>query len=97
MRLFVSRAEGGLAPDIIGVVANQDWMKKNYDLLEKFSVGTAQAAQFIRKNPRKAAEIDTSYIDGMNVADASRDSSLCTGIHAFRFVPLRAWSAPATT
>ncbi len=57
----VSRGEDGLVSDIIGVVANEDWMKKNYDLLEKFSVGIAEAAQFIRKNPRKAAEIDTRY------------------------------------
>jgi len=69
--VVLSRAEGGLAPDIIGIVANQDWMKQNYDLLEKFSIALAQAAQFIRKNPRKAAEIDTSYIDGLNVEDAT--------------------------
>jgi ABC-type nitrate/sulfonate/bicarbonate transport system substrate-binding protein len=69
--VVLSRAEGGLAPDIIGIVANQDWMKQNYDLLEKFSVALAQAAQFIRKNPGKAAEIDTSYIDGLNIEDAT--------------------------
>jgi ABC-type nitrate/sulfonate/bicarbonate transport system substrate-binding protein len=67
----VSRGEDGLVSDIIGVVANEDWMKKNYDLLEKFSVGIAEAAQFIRQNPRKAAEIDTRFIDGLNVADAA--------------------------
>ena len=68
--VIVSRSEEGLVSDVIGVVANQDWIKKNYDLLEKFSIGTAQAAQFIRQNPQKAAEIDARYIDGMNVADA---------------------------
>lgn len=68
--VIVSRAEEGLVSDVIGVVANQDWLKSNYDLLEKFSIGVAQAAQFIRQNPRKAAEIDTRYIDGMNVEDA---------------------------
>lgn len=68
--VVVSRSEEGLVSDVIGVVANQDWIKSNYDLLEKFSVGVAQAAQFIRQNPRKAAEIDTRYIDGMNVDDA---------------------------
>lgn len=68
--VIASRSEEGLVSDVIGVVANQDWIKNNYDLLEKFSVGVAQAAQFIRQNPRKAAEIDTRYIDGMNVEDA---------------------------
>jgi NitT/TauT family transport system substrate-binding protein/sulfonate transport system substrate-binding protein len=68
--VIVSRSEEGLVSDVIGVVANQDWIKSNYDLLEKFSVGVAQAAQFIRQNPRKAAEIDARYIDGMNVDDA---------------------------
>jgi ABC-type nitrate/sulfonate/bicarbonate transport system substrate-binding protein len=68
--VIVSRSEEGLVSDVIGVVANQDWIKNNYDLLEKFSVGVAQAAQFIRQNPRKAAEIDARYIDGMNVDDA---------------------------
>jgi NitT/TauT family transport system substrate-binding protein len=68
--VIVSRAEEGLVSDVIGVVAHQDWISKNYDLLEKFSIGIAQAAQFIRQNPRKAAEIDARYIDGMNVEDA---------------------------
>lgn len=68
--VIVSRSEEGLVSDVIGVVANQEWIKSNYDLLEKFSVGVAQAAQFIRQNPRKAAEIDARYIDGMNVDDA---------------------------
>jgi ABC-type nitrate/sulfonate/bicarbonate transport system substrate-binding protein len=68
--VIVSRSEEGLVSDVIGVVANQDWVKSNYDLLEKFSIGIAQAAQFIRQNPRKAAEIDARYIDGMNVEDA---------------------------
>jgi NitT/TauT family transport system substrate-binding protein len=68
--VIVSRSEEGLVSDVIGVVANQDWMKSNYDLLEKFSLGLAQAAQFIRQHPREAAEIDARYIDGMNVDDA---------------------------
>jgi len=68
--VIMSRSEEGLVSDVIGVVANQDWIKNNYDLLEKFSVGVVQAAQFIRQNPRKAAEIDTRYIDGMNIEDA---------------------------
>lgn len=67
----VSRGEAGLVSDLIGVVANEDYIKKNQDLLEKFSTGIAQATQFIRKNPKQAAEIDTRYLDGVNVADAT--------------------------
>jgi ABC-type nitrate/sulfonate/bicarbonate transport system substrate-binding protein len=68
--VIISRSEEGLVSDVIGVVANQDWIKSNYDLLEKFSIGLAQAAQFIRQHPREAAEIDARYIDGMNIDDA---------------------------
>ena len=66
----VSRGEAGLVSDVIGVVAHESWIAKNYDLLEKFSIGIAEAAQAIRKNPKQAAEIATRYIDGLNVADA---------------------------
>jgi ABC-type nitrate/sulfonate/bicarbonate transport system substrate-binding protein len=67
----VSRGDAGLVSDLIGVVAHEDYIKKNQDLLEKFSIGIAQATQFIRKNPKEAAEIDTRYLDGVNVADAA--------------------------
>jgi NitT/TauT family transport system substrate-binding protein len=69
--VVVSRSEPGLVTDIIGVVAHQDWISKNYDLLERFSLGIAQAAQFIRQDPKAAAEIDTRYLDGLDVADAT--------------------------
>lgn len=68
--VVVSRGEASLVTDIIGVVAHENWIGKNYDLLEKFSVGIAQAAQFIRQNPKGAAEINTRYLDGLNVDDA---------------------------
>jgi ABC-type nitrate/sulfonate/bicarbonate transport system substrate-binding protein len=67
---IVSRGEPGLVTDVIGVVANEEWIKKNYDLLEKFSIGIAQAAQFIRRDPKMTADIDTRYLDGLNVVDA---------------------------
>lgn len=90
---IVSRGEPGLVPDVIGVVANEEWIKKNYDLLEKFSIGIAQAAQFIRHDPKAAADIDTRYLDGLNVADATEGLtylrwdpriSLCTDIGVMR-------------
>lgn len=67
----VSRSEAGLVTDVIGVVANEAWISKNYDLLEQFCIGIAQAAQFIRQDPKAAADIDTRYLDGLNVADAT--------------------------
>ena len=48
----VSRGEASLVTDIIGVVAHESWIGKNYDLIEKFSIGIAQAAQFIRQDPK---------------------------------------------
>jgi hypothetical protein len=69
--VVVSRGEPGLVNDVIGVVAQEDWIKKNEDLIEKFSIGIAEAAQFIRKNSKEAAEIDTRYLDGLDLADAT--------------------------
>lgn len=69
--VIISRGDASLVTDLIGVVAHEDWIKSNYDLLEKFSIGIAQAAQFIRKNPKEAADIDTRYLDGINVDDAT--------------------------
>ena len=69
--VIISRGEASLVSDIIGAVAKEDWIKKNYDMLEKFAVGIAEAAQFIRKNPKQAAEIATRFLDGLNIEDAS--------------------------
>ena len=40
--VVVSRGEASLVADIIGVVAHENWIGKNYDLLEKFSLGIAR-------------------------------------------------------
>lgn len=68
--VIMTRGEEGLMSDVIGVVANESWIAKNYDLIEKFSIGIAQAAQFVRQDPAHAGEIATRFIDGLNVADA---------------------------
>ena len=67
----VSRGEAGLIADAIGAVAQEDWIKKNYDFVEKFSTGLMEAAAFVRHNPRESAEIATRYLDGLNVADGT--------------------------
>jgi ABC-type nitrate/sulfonate/bicarbonate transport system substrate-binding protein len=69
--VVVSRGDAGLVTDVIGVVANEDWAKKNYDLIEKFAMGIAEATLFVRQHPREAAEIATRFLDGLNVADAT--------------------------
>jgi ABC-type nitrate/sulfonate/bicarbonate transport system substrate-binding protein len=69
--VVVSRGEESLVADAIGAVAHEDWIKKNYDFVEKFSLGLIEAAQFVRKNPKDAAQIATRYLDGLNVADAT--------------------------
>jgi NitT/TauT family transport system substrate-binding protein/sulfonate transport system substrate-binding protein len=69
--VVVSRGEAGLIADAIGAVAHEDWIKKNYDFVEKFSLGLMEAAAFVRKNPKESAEIATRYLDGLNVADGT--------------------------
>jgi ABC-type nitrate/sulfonate/bicarbonate transport system substrate-binding protein len=69
--VVVSRGEAGIVADAIGAVAHEDWIKKNYDFVEKFSLGLIEAAAFVRKNPKEAAEIATRYLDGLNVRDAT--------------------------
>ncbi len=70
--VVVSRGEAGLISDIIGVVVNEDWIKKNYDLIEKFAAGIAEATLFTRQHPKEAAEIATRYLDGLNVGGRDR-------------------------
>lgn len=61
----VSRGEAGLVADVVGVIANENWIKDNQALIEPFLAGLAQAAQFIRQNPAEAADIVTRYLDGL--------------------------------
>ena len=69
--VIVSRGAEGLVADTIGAVAHEDWIKKNYDFIEKFATGLAEATLFVRKNPKDSAEIATRFLDGLNVADGS--------------------------
>ena len=66
----MSRGEAGLISDNVGVVVNEDWLKKNPALAEKFATGIAAAAQFVREHPVETAEIVGRYLDGLNQADA---------------------------
>lgn len=66
----VSRGESGLVTDLIGAAANEKWIEANKDLIERFVLGIAEGAQFVRKNSKQAAEIAARFLQGLNVADA---------------------------
>ena len=67
--VVVSRGEEGLVTDVIGAVANEDWITKNYDFVEKFATGISEANAFVRQHPKESVDIATRYLDGLNVAD----------------------------
>jgi NitT/TauT family transport system substrate-binding protein/sulfonate transport system substrate-binding protein len=56
--------------DVVGVVADEKYIGEHLDLLEQFALGLAEAAKTVRQNPQHAAEVDTYYLDGLNVEDA---------------------------
>ena len=68
---IVSRGEEGLLSDNVGIVVREDYLKANAATVEKFAVGIAMAAKFIRENPKETAEIDARYLDGLNLTDAT--------------------------
>lgn len=68
---IVSRGEEGLMSDNVGVVVREDYLKANPGTVEKFAIGIATAAKFIRENPKETAEIDARYLDGLNLTDAA--------------------------
>lgn len=67
----VSRAASGYVADVIGVLANEDFIAANPEMLELFALGMLDATQFVRQNPEEAAQIATYYLDGLNPEDAS--------------------------
>ncbi|WP_164730659.1 ABC transporter substrate-binding protein [Pelagibacterium montanilacus] len=71
----VSRGAAGFVADVIGVLANEDYIAENQDMLELFALGMMEATQFVRENPDQAAEIATYYLDGLNLDDASEGIS----------------------
>jgi sulfonate transport system substrate-binding protein len=59
---------GGSYISFIGYqVATRDWVGKNADTVTKYLTARAQADQWMRQNPDKAAEIATRYLSGMKV------------------------------
>ena len=66
----MSRGESGLISDNVGIVGKEDWIRAHPDIIEKFAIGLAMAAKFVRENPQEAAEIVARTLDGLNVGDA---------------------------
>lgn len=68
--VVVSRGAAGFVTDLIGVLANEKYIDEHQDLLEPFALGLAEATQAVRRDPQRAAEIATWYLDGLNLDDA---------------------------
>ncbi|MCL4487740.1 MAG: NrtA/SsuA/CpmA family ABC transporter substrate-binding protein [Chloroflexi bacterium] len=64
---------GGYISFIGYQVALRDWAKNNPDTVVKYLTARAQADQWMRQNPDKAAEIATRYISGLS-ATASQQA-----------------------
>ena len=67
----LSRGAAGVISAVLGACANEAWIARNTDNVIDFATGLAEAAQFVRKNPKDTAEILTRYLDGLNVGDAA--------------------------
>src|ERR1700712_5203573 len=67
---------GGDAIAYLGfVVALRPWVEKNLETTEKFLAATSEADQWMRKNPKQAAQIGTRWIPGLKaeVAEAAME------------------------
>ena len=67
---------GGDAIAYLGfVVAPRTWVEKNTETTEKFLAATSEADQWMRKNPKQAAQIGTRWIPGLKpeVAEAAME------------------------
>jgi sulfonate transport system substrate-binding protein len=67
---------GGNAIAYLGfAVALRSWVEKNTETTEKFLAATSEADQWMRKNPKQAAQIGTRWIPGLkaDVAEAAME------------------------
>ena len=57
------------------MVAPRTWVEKNTETTEKFLAATSEADQWMRKNPKQAAQIGTRWIPGLKpeVAEAAME------------------------
>ena len=59
---------GGEVISYIGFnVATRDWIAKNGATIEKFLAGVSEADQWMRKNPKRAAQVATRWVPGLKI------------------------------
>ena len=59
-------------------VATRDWTAKNGPTVEKFLAGVSEADQWMRKNPKRAAQIATRWVPGLKleIAEAAMEFNI---------------------
>jgi ABC-type nitrate/sulfonate/bicarbonate transport system substrate-binding protein len=59
-------------------VATRDWAAKNGSTLERFLAGVSEADQWMRKNPKRAAQVATRWVPGLkqDVAEAAMEFNI---------------------
>jgi sulfonate transport system substrate-binding protein len=67
--VLLSRGGGHLAYYINMAIRN-DVIEKTPDVVERYVIGVAEAAQYTRRNPDEAAEIATRWAPGLDAAVA---------------------------
>lgn len=70
---------GGDAISYLGFnVALRPWIEKNGDAIEKFLAAVSEADQWMRKNPKQAAQIATRWIPGLKaeIAEAAMEFNI---------------------
>lgn len=63
---------GGHIGYYINMAARDDVIERNPELVERYVIGMAEAAQYTRQHPDEAAEIATRWIPGLDVAVAKQ-------------------------
>lgn len=59
-------------------VAQRDWVAKNGETIEKFLAAVSEADQWMRKNPKRAAQVATRWVPGLKqeIAEAAMDFNI---------------------
>lgn len=63
---------GGHISYYINMAVRNDVIDKSPELVERYVIGVAEAAQYARKNPDEAAEIATRWVSGLDAAVAKQ-------------------------
>ncbi len=69
---YVVLRGGGYFPYDLYMMASEDFIKKNTDLIERVVAGFAEAAWYVRRNQTESASIATRWIEGLDIKAASK-------------------------